>query len=168
MFKGHLVRRAVHLTGVLFIFQMASSTIRYGKGVTKEIGMDMANMKAKRVCVMTDPNLINMGPMNTTLNSLAKNKIDYDVFDQVRVEPTEESLQLAIQFAKEHDFDAYIAVGGGSVMDTCKAANLYACDPDADFLDYVNAPIGKGKPVTVPLKPLIASKSLRFFTTLVT
>lgn len=137
---------------------MASSTIRYGKGVTKEIGMDMANMNAKHVCVMTDPNLINLGPINTTLNSLTKNKIKFDVFDKVRVEPTEESLQVAIQFAKERDFDAYIAVGGGSVMDTCKAANLYASDANAEFLDYVNAPIGKGKPVTVPLKPLIASK----------
>jgi len=78
------------------------------------------------------------------------------VYDDVRVEPTDESFKKAADFAKQEKFDAFLAVGGGSVMDTCKAANLYSSDPEADFLDYVNAPIGKGKPVTVPLKPLLA------------
>ncbi len=70
----------------------------------------------------------------------------YTVFDRVRVEPTDESLQEAIQFASAGDYDAFMAVGGGSTIDTAKAANLYSCWP-ADFLDYVNPPIGKGKPV---------------------
>ena len=74
------------------------------------------------------------------------------------MEPTDESFNKAADFAKKEKFDAFLAVGGGSVIDTCKAANLYSSDPEADLLDYVNAPIGKAKPVTVPLKPLLASK----------
>nr|XP_022915087.1 probable hydroxyacid-oxoacid transhydrogenase, mitochondrial [Onthophagus taurus] len=139
-----------------YAFEVTSSTIRYGPGVTKEIGMDLVNRNANYVCVLTDKNLVNLQPVQTTLDSLTKNGVKYEVFDDVRVEPTDYSLQNAINFAKSKDFDSYLAVGGGSVIDTCKAANLYACDPDAEFLDYVNAPIGKAKAVTAKLKPMIA------------
>ncbi|KAK7825080.1 hypothetical protein U0070_014837 [Myodes glareolus] len=117
---------------------------------------DLQNMGAKKVCLMTDRNLAQLPPVQTVLNSLVRNNISFQVYDGVRVEPTDGSFMDAIEFAKKGAFDAYVAVGGGSTMDTCKAANLYASSPHSEFLDYVNAPIGKGKPVTVPLKPLIA------------
>ncbi|XP_037788999.1 hydroxyacid-oxoacid transhydrogenase, mitochondrial-like isoform X2 [Penaeus monodon] len=139
-----------------YAFEMACSTVRYGPGVTKEIGQDLEAMGAKRVLVMTDKTLAQMSPVGVVVNSLAKYNVNFSVFDNVRIEPTDVSFKEAINFAKEGEFDAYVAVGGGSVMDTCKAANLYASDPDADFLDYVNPPIGKGKPVTAKLAPLIA------------
>src|SRR5262249_13879671 len=84
--------------------------------------------------------------------SLKDNKVSYALYDRVRVEPTDLSFKDAIRFAKEQGpFDAFVAVGGGSTMDTAKAVNLYDTHP-ADFLDYVNAPIGKGFPAPGPLK----------------
>ena len=73
----------------------------------------------------------------------------------MRVEPTDESFQEAIRAAQADNYDAFVAVGGGSTIDTAKAANLYSCYP-ADLLDYVNPPIGKGLPVPGPLKTLLA------------
>ncbi|XP_031435260.1 hydroxyacid-oxoacid transhydrogenase, mitochondrial [Clupea harengus] len=139
-----------------YAFEMASSNIRYGEGVTREIGMDLVNMGAQKVCVMTDQNLSGLPPVRAVLDSLDQNRVRYLCYDSVRVEPTDNSFKEAIAFARKEDFDVFVAVGGGSVIDTCKAANLYASHPEADFLDFVNAPIGKGQPITGALKPLIA------------
>lgn len=139
-----------------YAVQMASSNVRYGKGVTAEVGMDLANMKAKNVGVFTDKNLIHLPPMLETIKSLEKNGIKYSVFDDVRIEPTDVSFQKAIDYSKAQNFDTFLAVGGGSVIDTAKAANLYLCHPENELLDFVNAPIGKGLPVKKDLKPLIA------------
>ncbi|KFM70354.1 Hydroxyacid-oxoacid transhydrogenase, mitochondrial, partial [Stegodyphus mimosarum] len=139
-----------------YAFEMACSSVRYGPGVTQEIGMDLKNLNAKKVLLVTDSNISVLPPMTETLDSIHKHGIEYDVFDKVRIEPNNESFEQAISFAKKKQYDAFVAVGGGSVIDTCKAANLYSSDPETEFLDYVNAPIGKGKPVTCNLKPLIA------------
>src|SRR5712675_2616665 len=138
-----------------YAFELASSSIRFGPGVTREVGMDLAEMQAKRVMVLTDPNLARLLPVARVLESLRDNRISYALFDRVRVEPTDVSFREAVDFATEGQFDAFVAVGGGSTIDTAKATNLYSTYP-ADFLDYVNAPIGKGKPAPGPLRPLIA------------
>ena len=135
-------------------YEIATSNIRFGPGTTKEIGMDLKDRGLKRVMVLTDPNLREQAPVQTALAAIAEEGVEYALFDQVRVEPTDASFKAAIAFA-EQGFDGFVAVGGGSVMDTAKAANAYTTYP-ADFLTYVNAPIGRGEPVPGPLKPLIA------------
>lgn len=136
-------------------FEMATSNIRYGQGVTGELGMDLTDLGVERVMVLTDSNIAKLPPITTARESLDSQNIDYVMYERVRCEPTDESFQDAITFAREGDFDAFVAIGGGSTMDTAKAANLYVSHP-ADFLEYVNAPVGQGKPVPGPVKPLIA------------
>ena len=135
-------------------YEIATSNIRFGPGTTKEIGMDLKDRGLQRVMVLTDPNLREQVPVQTALAAIAEAGVEYALFDQVRVEPTDASFKAAIAFA-EQGFDGFVAIGGGSVMDTAKAANVYTTYP-ADFLTYVNAPIGQGEPVPGPLKPLIA------------
>lgn len=136
-------------------FTMDTSSIKFGTGVTREVGEDMANLGCKRVLVVTDPNLTDSFPVMTVLESLKTAGIETTLYDRVRVEPTDQSFKDAIEFATDGKFDGYVAVGGGSTIDTAKVANLYATHP-ADLLDYVNPPIGKGLPVPGPIKPLIA------------
>jgi hydroxyacid-oxoacid transhydrogenase len=140
-----------------YAFEMSSSTLRFGRGVTKEIGQDIINLGLRdSVCVVTDKKLVNMSPFRAVADSLTKAGVKFDIFDDVTVEPTDKSLKLAIDFCKKRNYKAFVAIGGGSVMDTAKAANVYMCHPQAEFLDFVNAPIGKGLPVPSALRPLIA------------
>ena len=136
-------------------FTMDTSSIKYGPGVTREVGHDMKELGTRRVMVVTDPNLAKSQSISVTLEALRKEGIDAVLFDRASVEPTDVSFMEAIRFAKDGKFDGYVAVGGGSSMDTAKAANLYATYP-ADLLTYVNVPIGQGRPVPGRLKPLIA------------
>ena len=115
-------------------FEMAASRIRFGPGSTREGGMDAGDMGARRVMVLTDPVMRDLPPVAAVLESLDGQKIDYSLFDRVRIEPTDESFEEAIGFARSGEFDAFIAVGGGSTIDTAKAANLYSTYP-ADLLD---------------------------------
>src|SRR3989442_228773 len=137
-------------------FEMAVSNIRFGAGVTREVGSDLKDLGVRTALVFADPKLRLMKPVQTVLESLEQNGVKAVVYDRIRVEPSDESFLDAITFARHTDHDGLVAVGGGSTMDTAKAVNLYTTYPPEDFLDYVNAPIGKGLPGAGPLKPLIA------------
>ena len=137
------------------IFSVEAPKIKFGRGSLNEIGDDAKALGMTRVAVFTDPKVAQMEPVSIVVESLKSKGMDAVVYDQVAVEPTDISFKQGSKFASEGKFDGFVSVGGGSVMDTCKASNLYSCYP-ADFLDYVNAPIGKAVPVPGKLKPHIA------------
>ncbi len=141
--------------GLETAFAMDAASIKFGFGVTAELGFEMKRLGVKRAMVLTDQSLLETTAVKMSLESLRDDGIEFVVYADVSVEPTDASFADAIRFAKQGDFDGFVAVGGGSVMDTAKVANLYDSHP-ADFLEYVNAPIGKGTPVPGALKPLIA------------
>lgn len=137
------------------VFTVDASNIKFGLGATREVGYDLKALGVRRAMVVIDPHLTASETASIALAALKAEGIDAVVYDQVRIEPNDISFKEAIAFATAGHFDGYLAIGGGSTIDTAKAADLYATYP-ADFLEYVNAPIGRGTPVPGPLAPLVA------------
>jgi alcohol dehydrogenase class IV len=137
------------------VFSVDVSSIAYGPGALREAGEQAKALGIARIALFTDKRLAALEHVAIVRKSLQDAGIDIAFFDEARVEPTDESFQVATRFAAEAKVDGFISVGGGSVIDTAKAASLYATYP-ADFLAYVNAPVGEGRPVPGKLKPHIA------------
>lgn len=136
-------------------FSVEAPKIKFGTGVLRELGEDARALGMTRVAVFTDPLVAELEPLAKARRALEAEGIDYEVYEEVEIEPTDRSFKAGAAFASEGKFDGFISIGGGSVIDTCKAANLFSSYP-ADFLAYVNAPIGEARPVPGPLKPHIA------------
>src|SRR6185295_1029852 len=99
-------------------FEMTVSSVRFGAGVTREVGPDLADLGATRVLVVADPALSNAAPVHALLETLEENGLAFAVYDRVRIEPSDASLQDAIAFARQSAYDAFVAIGGGSTIDT--------------------------------------------------
>ena len=128
----------------------------FGVGALAEVGAHAQHLGMRRVALYTDAQVHKLPAVETVKKSLRDVGIHVSVFAEVEIEPSDVSLKAAIRFAEEGDYDGFISVGGGSVMDTCKAVSLYVSYPPTHFLDYVNQPLGKALSVPGPLKPHIA------------
>lgn len=151
--------REGRVTGVTLptetVFVLETSPIKFGLGATDELGYDARRFGLKRALIITDRNLMAVGLPDRVRALLDEEGVKTEVFDGVHVEPTDRSMEEAVRFAEGRGFDGFVAVGGGSAIDTAKAVNVLTTYP-APLLDYLNKPIGKGVPVPGPLKPLIA------------
>ncbi len=137
------------------VFEVETARIAYGSGVMTELSARARQLDLRRVALFTDPLVAELAPFAAAAAALRNAGCEVHVFNRVHVEPTNVSLAEAIAFALHVQPDGYISIGGGSTIDTAKAANLYASHP-AEFLTYVNAPVGAGRAVPGSLRPHIA------------
>jgi len=136
-------------------FSVDTNAITFGRGCLGEVGRRVMALGLKRVAIMTDPRVRELELFQDVVESLREAQVDHEVYSEVGVEPTDVSFRAAAAFATEGCFDGFISVGGGSVIDTTKAANLLATHP-AELHDYVNAPLGAGRAVPGVLAPHVA------------
>ena len=138
------------------VFTYGAPGLKFGAGARHELAFDLEQLGASRVLLVTDPGVAATGSPGEIAETLTGAGIEAVVFDRSRVEPTDGSMVEAIEFARaEGPFDAIVAVGGGSSIDTAKAVNLLVTN-DGDLMDYVNAPVGRAQAPTRPLLPLVA------------
>ncbi len=138
------------------VFTYGAPLLKFGTGASDEIGYDLSQYGAHRVLVVTDPRIAATGLPARVADQMKRFDIEAHVYDGVHIEPTDASLQQAIDHATEHGpWDAYVAVGGGSSIDTAKAVNLLTTNP-GELMDYINKPVGQGRAPSKPLNPLVA------------
>ena len=138
------------------VFTYGAPALKFGPGASDEIGYDLSSYEVKRVLVVTDPGLAVTGHPSRIAKQMAQFGIEAVIYDDVHVEPTDVSVNAAIAWARDNGpWDAFVAVGGGSSIDTAKAVNLLTSN-EGELMDYVNAPIGRGMSPKRPLKPLVA------------
>ena len=137
------------------VFTWGAPPLKFGVGALDEIGFDCAQLGLERVLIVSDEGVAATGLPSRAAESMQNAGLKPTVFTGVHVEPTDESFRAAVEFAGVTDWDGFVAVGGGSSIDTAKAINLLTTNP-GDLMDYVNKPVGGGKAPTQPLKPLVA------------
>lgn len=141
------------------VFTYAAPGLKFGRGASAEVGWDVRQLcsgDASRVLLVTDPGVAATGHPERVAEGIRSFGLDVTVFTGARVEPTDASMEEAIAFARDAGpFDAVVAVGGGSAIDTAKAVDLLLTN-DGDLMDYVNAPVGGGRAPEQPLLPLVA------------
>ncbi len=138
------------------VFTLRFVPVKFGVNSSSEVGYDLKEFGAKNVLIVTDSYLHKNTPVvDQVASSIKQVGIDVDIWDGVEPEPSEESIIEGIKYASGKKYDAFVGLGGGSSIDTAKLIDLYVTHP-ADFRDYFAPPIGKGKPIPGPIKPLIA------------
>lgn len=107
-----------------------NETSYFGAGSISEIVTEAKKRAFKKALVVTDPDLIKFNVAKNVTDLLEKAGLAYDIFSQVKANPTVKVVKAGIEAFKAADADYLIAIGGGSSMDTAKAIGIIINNPE--------------------------------------
>lgn len=117
-------------------FSITDVPVNFGGGAINDLGGDATALGLRRPLLLADAHSANTGHADRARSSLEAAGIAVEVFADVLCEPTISSWQAAVDHAAGGTFDGFIAVGGGSTIDTAKAVRLLSAYP-ADPRSYI-------------------------------
>ncbi len=107
-----------------------NETSYHGKGCITEIATEIKARGFKKTFVCTDPDLIKFGVSKKVTDILDKESIPYEVYSNIKPNPTIENVQSGVKAYKSSGADCIVAIGGGSSMDTAKAIGIIITNPE--------------------------------------
>ena len=129
-----------------------NGTSYHGKGAIKEIATEAISRGFKKAFVCSDPDLIKFDVTKKVLDVLDENGLAYEVYSDIKPNPTVENVKTGVQAFKDAGTDYLIAIGGGSSMDTAKAIGIIINNPE--FSDVIS--LEGVAPTKKPAVPIIA------------
>ncbi len=107
-----------------------NETSYHGKGAINEIATEIKARDFKKAFVCSDPDLVKFGVTKKVTDILDSAKIAYDIFSDIKPNPTIENVQSGVEAFKASGADCIVAIGGGSSMDTAKAIGIIIENPE--------------------------------------
>ncbi len=134
-----------------------NETSYHGAGAVAEIATEVKQRGYKKAFVCSDPDLVKFGVTKKVLDVLEKDSLDYELYSNIKPNPTIENVQTGVETFKKSGADYLIAIGGGSSMDTAKAIGIIINNPDfADVVSLEGVAETKNKSVPILAVPTTA------------
>ncbi|MBQ8940296.1 MAG: lactaldehyde reductase [Firmicutes bacterium] len=134
-----------------------NETSYHGAGAIKCIADEAIGRGFKKAFVCSDPDLIKFGVTKKVTDVLDGAKLDYEIYSNIKPNPTIENVQTGVEAFKKSGADYIIAIGGGSSMDTAKAIGIIIKNPDfADVVSLEGVAPTKNKAVPIIAVPTTA------------
>ena len=130
---------------------MLNETSYHGAGAIKEIATEAKARAFKKAFVCSDPDLIKFGVTKKVTDILDENGLAYEIYSDIKANPTIENVQHGVEAFKKADADYIVAIGGGSSMDTSKAIGIIIANPEFEDVRSLEGVA----PTTKPCVPII-------------